>query len=278
MKISNLEINSVLQSVFGLDGGSMFGIVPKPLWSKVYPADELNRIDMAGRIFIISYQQRNIIIETGMGTKYDEKFKKIYNIRINDLSQLLGGLSLSEEMITDVIVSHLHFDHAGGLTKREGDKILPVFPNATIYVQKAQLENALHPSIKDRGSYIREDFEFLTNYEKVILLDGEFSITENIKIRPVSGHTPMMQTIYIDAKEENFIFTADLIPTARHIRLPYIMAYDINPIKTIEEKRGLLDFAVENNSILLFPHDIFTPAARVLKKGDDFDIEEEIKL
>lgn len=278
MKVGSFEINSILQSVFGLDGGAMFGIVPKPLWSKVYPADELNRIDMAGRIFVISSGSRNIIIETGMGTKYDEKFKKIYNIRINNLTQLLNSISLSEEMITDVIVSHLHFDHAGGLTKREGDKILPVFPNAKIYIQKAQFENALNPSIKDRGSYIREDFEFLLRYEKAVFLEGEYRLTEFIRIKPVNGHTPMMQTVYIDAGEENFIFTADLIPTARHIRIPYIMAYDLSPLVAIEEKRDLLEFAEKNNSILLFPHDIFTPAARVLKRGDDFDIKEEVKL
>lgn len=278
MKSGNFEIREILPSVFGLDGGAMFGIVPKPLWSKVYPADEMNRIDMAGRIFIISVEGRNIIIETGMGTKYDEKFKKIYNIRVNNLQELLKTYYLSVDMISDVIVSHLHFDHAGGLTIREGSRVVPVFPNARVYVQKVQLENAMNPSIKDRGSYIREDFEFLIEYKNSVIIDGEYEILKGIRIRPVNGHTYGMQTVYIETGEHNFIFTADLIPTARHIRIPYVMAYDLNPLKTIEEKRDLLNYAVKNNSILLFPHDIYTPAARVKCNNDDYEVKEEIRL
>ncbi len=278
MRSGGFEIREILPSVFGLDGGAMFGIVPKPLWNRVYPSDEMNRIDMAGRIFILSKEGRNIIIETGMGTKYDEKFRKIYNIRQNNLTELLKMHSLSEEMITDVIVSHLHFDHAGGLTKREGEKVAPVYPNARIYVQKAQLENAMNPSVKDRGSYIREDFEFLAGYRNSVILDGEYELLSGVRIKPVFGHTPGMQTVYIDTGEHNFIFTADLIPTARHIKIPYIMAYDLNPLKAIEEKRNLLDYAAENDSVMLFPHDIFTAAAKVRYNNNDFEIKEEIKL
>ena len=278
MKSDKVEINAILQSVFGLDGGSMFGIVPKPLWNKIYPADDMNRIDMAGRIFLIRYGDRNIIIETGIGDKYDEKFRKIYNIRLNNLSELLGRFTLAEKDITDVIVSHLHFDHAGGLTKRVNGRVVPVYPQARVYVQRSQLERALEPSIKDRGSYIGDDFGFLCGYENAVVLDGETILYDIIRIVPVNGHTTGMQTVYIDAGTENFIFTADLIPTARHIKLPYIMAYDIDPLLAIEEKRRLLDFAVENNSILLFPHDVYTTAARVKRRDDDFEIGEEIRL
>ncbi len=278
MKSGDFEIREILPSIFGLDGGAMFGIVPKPLWSKAYPADEMNRIDMAGRIFIISINDRNIIIETGMGTKYDEKFKKIYNIRTKPLGELLKNLSLSEEMITDVIISHLHFDHAGGLTIHKDGSIFPVFPNAKIYVQREQLTHALNPGIKDKGSYIKEDFGFLIDYKNSVILDGEFEILSGIKIKPVYGHTPGMQTVFINTGEENFIFTADLIPTARHIKLPYVMAYDLNPLKTIEEKRELLNYSVFNNSVLLFPHDIFTVAARIGKRENDFEVKEEVRL
>lgn len=278
MLSGRFSINELTESVFGLDGGAMFGIVPKPLWSRVYPADEKNRIDMAARIFLISSGDRNIIIETGMGNKYDEKQRNIYNIRNNDLDELLSRFSLTKDKITDVILSHLHFDHAGGLTKREGNHIVLLYPNAKIYVQRSQLENALNPSIKDRGSYIRDDFEFLTTYNKAVLLDGDYEVMDGVRIKPLNGHTQGMQIVFIDTGDHNFIFTADLIPTARHIKIPYVMAYDLRPLETIEEKRCILNYAVKNDSILLFPHDVFTPAARVRENNGDFDIKEEVRL
>lgn len=278
MRSGDFEIIEVLPSIFSLDGGAMFGIVPKVIWEKVYPADDKNRIDMAGRIFIILRSDRCIIIEAGTGDKYNQKLQKTYNIRLRNLDELLSTIGIKREMVTDVILSHLHFDHAGGLTRENGGEILPVFKNARIYFQKSQLRNALSPSIKDRASYIREDFEFLLDYHNVVALEGEYKITDGIFIKPVNGHTPGMQTVYIETGERNFIFTADLIPTARHIRLPYIMAYDINPLLAIEEKSALLEYAVEHDSILLFPHDIFTAAARVERRGDDFDIKEEVAL
>ncbi|MCX7943821.1 MAG: MBL fold metallo-hydrolase [Deltaproteobacteria bacterium] len=278
MRSGNFEIFEIVPSVFGLDGGAMFGIVPKPLWSKLYPADEMNRIEMAGRIFIVKHRDRNIIIETGMGEKFNEKFKNIYNIRVYNLSELLKIHGLTEELITDVIISHLHFDHAGGLSKREGNNIVPVYPNAKVYVQRVQFENAWNPSIKDRGSYVRDDFEFLFKYENLVLIDGEYELMNGFKIKPVNGHSPGMQTVYINTGENDFIFTADLVPTARHIRIPYVMAYDLNPLQTISEKISLLEDAVRRQAILLFPHDIFTSAARVIKNNGDFEIMEEVTL
>lgn len=255
MKIGKYQLYTITSSFFGLDGGAMFGIIPKPLWEKNNPADEVNRVTLATRNLLLVSDSKKILIDTGMGSKWDEKSKAIYRIDNNlSIERALKQKGFIPEEITDVILTHLHFDHTGGSTKYENEKLIPSFPNAKYYVQKQNFDWAINPSERDRGSYIKENFEPLAK-EGVLNLLTENNFDDNISFEVINGHTFGQQMVKISDSSNTVLYCADLLPFVSHIRLPYIMAYDLQPLVTLAEKKKYLQQALDENWILFLEHD-----------------------
>ena len=256
MQIGKYKLNIIESGFLGLDGGAMFGIVPKPLWEKTNPADDSNRIKLSTRHLILESDSKKIIIDTGMGEKWDEKMKNIYAVDEQySMNTALAQKGLKTEDITDVILTHLHFDHTGGSTILNDGKLIPAFPNAKFYVQKQNYDWGIKPSDRDKGSYISENF--LPLFEEGVLnfINGNLKFDDEIEFIVVNGHTFGQQMVKISDSSNTILFCADLIPTVSHIPLPYIMGYDLQPLTTLEEKKKFLKLAVDENWKLFFGHD-----------------------
>ena len=256
MKIGKYTLKTIISSYFALDGGAMFGIIPKPLWEKTNPADELNRVTLSTRNLLLISEDKKILIDTGMGKKWDEKSKNIYRIDPNlELEHTLELNGVKSDEITDVLLTHLHFDHTGGSTKLENGKLVPAFPNAKYYVQKKNFEWAMNPSDRDKGSYIKENFEPLVKEGVLNLIDGEIDFDNNISLRIINGHTFAQQMIKISDSSNAVLYCADLMPFVSQIRIPYVMGYDIQPMITVQEKKKYLRLAADENWQIYFGHD-----------------------
>lgn len=244
---------------FKLDGGAMFGIVPKPLWEKRIPADERNRITLAMRCLLLVGNGKVILIDTGIGDKHEAKFADIFGIdhEHSTLEGSLAQLGYAPEDVTDVILTHLHFDHCGGATRRDGDRIIATFPNATYHVQHEHWEWAMQPNVRERASFLKENFEPLAkdSTARLNLLAGGGEFAEGIELLVVNGHTRAMQVVKVCDEQSTLLFAADLVPTAAHVPLPWVMAYDIEPLRTIQEKERILGEAADKGWLLFFEHD-----------------------
>ncbi len=280
MNIGQYELFQIETGRFALDGGTMFDIVPKALWNKLNPSDDENRIDMALRSLLVMGNKRNILVDTGIGTKLPGKYKDIYKIDQSKYSLLssLERYNLEAGDITDVILTHLHLDHAGGAVYKEGDRLKLTFPNAVHYVQKKHHEWALKPSKKDIGSFIIEDFKPIEDEGKFRLVDGYAMILPNIDVIISDGHTVSQQLVKISDGRNTLVYCGDLIPMTSHIRIPYIASYDIYPLTTIEEKESLLSRACNGDWTLFFEHDPVTGAAKVKKTEKGYEIGEKVFL
>lgn len=257
MQIGSYRIHPIETGSFALDGGAMFGVVPKNLWNKTNPADEQNRIALSLRALLLQGHGKHILVDCGIGTKFDQKRSEIYKIDLsgNNLRQSLARLNLSPDDITDVILSHLHFDHVGGATCFQDGGLKLTFPNATHYVQAEQWSWALDPSQKDQASYPAENLIPLEKSGQLQLLKNSVSPLPEIELRLVYGHTPAMQLVQISDHTASLLYCADLIPTRSHIPIPWVMAYDNHPLKTIQEKYAILTAAVKHQWLLFFEHD-----------------------
>ncbi len=281
MKVGSYNLRLLDCGRFRLDGGAMFGVVPKVLWEKKKPADEKNRIQMATNVLLIEGEGRKILVDVGIGTKFDEKFQQIYAVDYNQhsLEKSLKEAGLETTDITDVVLTHLHFDHAGGSTYRnERDQVLPTFPNATYYVQKGQFDWAHRRNEKDRASYFNENYDPLQEAGILKLLNGSMELFPGIEVITVDGHTPQQQMVFIRGEEYPVLFAADLIPLYPHVSIPWVMAYDLYPLKTIEEKKSILQRAVVENWILIFEHDPEVTAGTVVKTEKGFAAGESVDL
>ena len=280
MKIGRYELHQIDTGRFGLDGGAMFGIVPKTIWNKLNPADDENRIDLALRTLLITGNKRNILVDNGIGTKFSEKYTKIYKIDHSkyNLDSSLKRFNLETKDITDVILTHLHFDHAGGSTYREGGELKLTFPNATYYVQKMNYEWALTPNDKERGSYLKENFVPVLEKGKLQMVEGKFELIPQIDVIISNGHTVGLQLVKVSDERNTLVYCADLIPTASHIKIPYIMGYDIEPLKLMQEKKELLSVVCKDNWTLFLEHDVTTEAVKVKKTEKGFEVREKVFL
>ncbi len=271
MQIGKYKISTLETGTFGLDGGAMFGIIPKPLWNKTNPADEKNRIQLGVRCLLLESDSKKIIVDTGMGNNWDDKFISIYNVdqQKNNLIKSLDKKNIKPEEITDVILTHLHFDHTGGSTKLENGKLLPAFSNAKYHVQKKHYDWAINPSDKDRGSFIPITFQPLFENGLLQFTNGEEYFDDEIQFLTINGHTFSQQMLKISDSSNTFLFCGDLIPTMYHIPIPYVMGYDIQPLETIKEKKKFLQQAVDENWKLIFEHDPINVSAtvRLSQKG-----------
>jgi len=281
LKIGKFDVKSLDTGLFALDGGAMFGVIPKNLWSKKYnQGDEFNRIPLASRPLVITFDDRKILVDSGNGTKYDEKFVEMYNIDIakseirNTLTQSTG---IKSDEITDVILTHLHFDHCGGSTEIVNGLAQPVFGNAKHYVQKKHLEWAKSPSVKDRASFMPENYQPLIDENVLEFTDGEGELFSGISVIPIHGHTSFMQMVKISDGGETLLYCADLAPTTAHLGIAYGMGYDNFPLTTIEEKKKYFTQAAEENWIIFFEHDAFTQAVRIENGPKGFVVKEQVQ-
>ena len=271
MQISEYKLYPILTSYFRLDGGAMFGIIPKTLWNRKMPSDDLNRIQMVTRSLLLVSESRRILIDTGNGTKWHDKFKKIYEIDNSEvtLEKSLASIGFNTDDITDVINTHLHFDHAGGNTKIEDDMIVPTFKNAKYWISKANWGVANSPSEKDHGSFMEDDWKVLLDNDMINFVESN-SDFENIRFITSNGHTPGMLLPVLYDNNNTLVYCADLIPTSNHIPLPWVMAYDVQPMITIKEKKDLYSTAVNEEWILFFEHDPEVVASTVIHDGKHF--------
>ena len=276
MKIGKYNIHIVNSGYFYLDGGAMFGIIPKPLWEKTNPADEANRIKLATRNLLLVSDDKKILIDTGMGNKWSKKLSEIYRIEqdVYTLNSSLAKLSVKPENITDVLLTHLHFDHTGGSTEMIDGKLVPAFRNAKYYVSKKNFDWAMNPLERDKGSYVKDNF--LPLFENgVLYFFNDKLFDDEIDLIEVNGHTFGMQLIKISDSANTILFCADLFPFTSHIPLPYVMGYDLQPLLTVEEKKQILPKVVDENWKLCFEHDPFYPFATVEKTETGFRVKEK---
>jgi glyoxylase-like metal-dependent hydrolase (beta-lactamase superfamily II) len=260
-----MKLFSINTGYFKLDGGAMFGVVPKTIWNKINPADENNLCSWALRCLLIEDGDRLILVDNGNGDKQDAKFFSHYHLHGDDtLEKSLAKYGFTKDDVTDVFLTHLHFDHCGGSIKREGDKLVPNFPNATFWSNKEHWEWAVKPNDRERASFLKENILPIEESGKLKFVEvaqgkenklGETKFSENISVRFVNGHTQAMMLPQINYNGKTVVFMADLLPSAGHIPLPYVMAYDMHPLITLNEKKSFLKEALEKDYILFFEHD-----------------------
>lgn len=281
MKLGKYTIRLLDAGRFGLDGGAMFGVVPKPLWSKAYhPGDQVNRIPMATRLLLIEWDDRRLLVDTGNGTKLSPKLQEIYAIdtAYPTLPHLLVEAGIPPESITDVVLTHLHFDHAGGAATLDGSIAVPTFPNARYYVQADQLAWARNPTEKDRASFMPENYEPLVEAGLLDLIEGSVHLTPELSLHPLFGHTQAMQALLLQSDDGTLFYPADLLPTHAHIPIPYVMGYDNYPLTTITEKKTWLERAAREEWIVIFEHDAFVAAGTIARTEKGFSLGKKLEL
>ena len=253
-----MQIHTINTGFFKLDGGAMFGVVPKSIWNKTNPADENNLCTWASRCLLIEDGTRLILVDNGIGDKQDAKFLSHYFLHGDDtLDKSLGKVGFSRDDITDVFLTHLHFDHCGGSIIRKGEQLLPAFKNATYWSNQKHWDWATKPNDREKASFLKENILPINESGQLKFIheiEG-FNFTDNIKIRFANGHTAGMMLPQINYKGKTLVFVADLLPSVGHIPLPYIMAYDMFPMQTLNEKKTFLAEAEENDYILILEHD-----------------------
>lgn len=271
MQIGEWEVRSCVAGKFRLDGGAMFGVVPKNMWSRVVKVDDENRIFMVMRLLVVQGHGKTIVVDAGCGTGYGEKLTRIYAFEFNHpMQESLADFGLSPDDVTDVLLTHLHFDHGGGVVWPDGDTWKLTFPNATHHVQRSQWEHALSPNPRDRGSYFRERIEILEREKRLELYDGEWSLAPGFDLLTFDGHTPGQQLPKISDGDDTLFHCGDLCPTVAHFPTPYIMSYDLQPVVSMEEKSCILSRAADEKWLLFFEHDPETEACYVKQDGKRF--------
>jgi glyoxylase-like metal-dependent hydrolase (beta-lactamase superfamily II) len=263
--LGRFTIHAVRDGSICLDGGAMFGVVPRPLWEKKFPPDDRNRIQLAVRCMLILDGKRRVLVDDGVGVEWSGKHRDMYGIDhgATDLDRELQKAGLTRGDITDVVLTHLHFDHAGGTTR---DGAL-AFPNATYHLQRRHWKWAHQPSEKDAGSFRHQDFAALESSGRLHLLEGATELYEGLHLFVSEGHTVGLQLVRIESGEQTMVYCGDLVPTTSHLRAPWVAAYDLYPLTVIEEKKQLLAQALEEKWVLFFEHDPHVAACTVKDEG-----------
>ncbi len=272
IRLGNFDIYGLRDGYFYLDGGAMFGVVPKTLWEKKCPADSQNRIRLALNSILIRTPRALALVETGIGAKYDQKFRGIYCVEKDPgLLASLASAGFRPEDIDFVINTHLHFDHCGGNTLiNDKGELLPTFPRARYIIQRGEWDWAGQPNEREKSSYLKENFLPLESYGLLDLVDGNSLVTEGVEVVLSPGHTPRHQSVRVSSQGKTLFYLGDLVPTSAHIGLPYIMSYDLFPLETLETKKRVYEQATAEDWILAFVHDPYYYFGKVGIKNNKF--------
>jgi len=276
-----MKLHTIDTGFFKLDGGAMFGVVPKTIWQKLVPPDENNLCTWAMRCLLIEDGNRLILIDNGIGDKQDAKFMGHYHLHGDDsLDKSLAKLGFARKDITDVFLTHLHFDHCGGSIIREGEKLKPAFENATYWSNDKHWEWAIHPNDREKASFLKENILPIqeSGQLKFVATEDGVDFSENMKVRFAYGHTDAMMLPQIEYKGRTIVYMADLLPSTAHIPLPYVMAYDMFPLQTLKEKKAFLEEAVANDYILYFEHDAQNECCTLQQTEKGIRVGETCKL
>jgi glyoxylase-like metal-dependent hydrolase (beta-lactamase superfamily II) len=264
MKLGGLEFYVLTDGTFRLDGGAMFGVIPRPLWQRVAPPDDRNRILLAMNALLIRTEDRWILVETGAGDKWDAKRRDIYAIDSEPrLPDQLAARGVRPEQIDLVVNTHLHFDHCGWNTRMMNGKLVPTFPNARYIVQRGELEHARRPTERDRASYLPENFEPVEASGQWWLLEDDREIAPGVELIRAPGHTRDMMCVRLSGGDKTAMFLADLVPTTAHLPPAWIMGFDLYPMTTLENKKKWVAEIARQGWLALFGHDTKIPAARL---------------
>ena len=281
LKIGALNVHAIQAGGQKLDGGAMFGVVPKPLWQKRIPADDRNRIQLGMRCLLIEHPSGPILVDTGAGNKEDAKFKDIYGIeneggnRLTMLEDGLAQIGVRPSDIVLVINTHLHFDHAGGNTRLGPNGSVEIsFPNATYIIKRGEYEYATHPNERTAASYFDRNYTPIEAANKIEFVSREKEIVKGVRVIPTPGHTPFHQSILIESAGERAFYLGDLVPTHAHLPLPWIMGYDVEPLVTLETKRRILKQASEEKWLVIFEHDATVSSGHVEHDGKAYRLRE----
>ena len=276
MKIGQYKLYSIETSEFGLDGGAMFGIIPKIMWEKKAPSDSLNRIKMVTRSLLLVSDSHKILIDTGNGSKWTKKYLELYNIDLSmyNIDSSLKKYGFTVDDITDVVCTHLHFDHAGGKTIYHENNLVPTFSNATYWIGEKNWNLANHPSQKDQGSFMECDWEVLAQNNMIMLVKDKF--LPGLEIYFTEGHTDGLMHPVISDGNKTLFYGADIFPTAAHIPVPWVMSYDLRPAETIKEKDSLLKKMHDEEWILFFEHDPIYQACTIGVEGKHYCINKPV--
>ncbi len=267
-----MKLYSIETGVIKLDGGAMFGVVPRSIWGKRYEYDENNLIELSMRCLLIIEDDRKILIDTGMGDKQGEKYFKHFHPRLdNNLIESLKQCGVSPSDITDLVLTHLHFDHCGGaaVLDNNGEPEM-LFKNAKVWVAKDQWNSALKPNHRERPSMRKENYLPLQDGKELCQIVTDVAVTKNVQLRLTNGHTAGMIVPVINYDGKTIVYGADIFPTSAHVHVPFVTAYDIQPLKSLDEKSQLLDYIVENDGFLIYEHDVNIECTKIEKTEKGF--------
>jgi len=270
-----MKLTPISAGHFHCDGGALFGVIPKVLWSKVYPADENNFTKLALRCLVVDQGERKILIETGIGNHYPEKHLKNNGVTgLDQLEKSLAENGYSPNDITDVFLTHLHWDHATGTVKNEGGQLQLRFPNAMHWCSQTQWAHSKISNPRESSAYHTEVLNFLMNSGKLNIVKNEGQLFPGIKVRFFDGHTPGQMIPFIQHDRKTVVYTSDLVPTAANVPLLWVAAYDLNPVKVMQEKEKFLEEAAEKQFVLFFEHDFYHETASIEKGEKGFRVKE----
>lgn len=273
MKIGSFEITPFVEQTFKLDGGTMFGVVPKKIWCKLIESDENNLVRMETNLFVLSAYRKIILLDTGFGDFITEKEKKIYSTQHDtNIEAGLAEQDLSPDDIDIVFLTHLHSDHAGGAVKEENGKPVPRFRNAVYLVQKEEWDDAMNPNERTAAVYFPERLEVLEDSGQLQLLDGDSEFLPGIRAVKTGGHTRGHQAIEAESEDSLFVFYADIVPSQYHLRIPYVASVDLFPLEVMEVKRKLFERLSGRDNVIAFDHDLEIKMGRVIKEKDKFKV------
>lgn len=274
MKFGEFDLHVIRESTFKLDGGAMFGVVPKPLWASVASADTANRVELSCNLLLIETPNGNVLVETGMGSRWSERERERYELKtLVEHKNILEPIGLSNEDVCAVVLSHLHFDHVGGACVEIDGTLEPTFPSAKYYTQKGELEFAYTGNARAKASYREADFRTLLDRDMLIALDGDHEVLPGVRVNVTGGHTGHHQIITFESQGNCGVYFGDIVPTQGHLPPPWVMGYDHFPLATCDIKSQWLAKAAEGKWLVVFDHEPGVPWGHVRTEGSKFRFE-----